>query len=169
MAVFYLDTSAIVKRYRNEIGTEVVDELLERPLAEDRFFISLFSVLEMTSRFTRLVKGNELSEKEGVEALARFERDVQERFRVYPHLDEVAFQEAVLAAEEHGLRAGDAIHLATAKRLFALAPGLELVMVASDRELLDAAQAEGYTTLDPQDARALETLHQIRSSGHRPV
>lgn len=36
MAVIYLDTSAIVKRYRTEKGTDVVEELYERLVGFER-------------------------------------------------------------------------------------------------------------------------------------
>ncbi len=49
MTVFYLDTSAIIKRYRRESGTDLVDQLLESPRAEDRFCTSFLTVLELTS------------------------------------------------------------------------------------------------------------------------
>jgi hypothetical protein len=43
MPLFYLDTSALVKRYRTEQGTEVVEQLLTNFSPEDRFFTSFLS------------------------------------------------------------------------------------------------------------------------------
>src|SRR5438067_1005039 len=54
MAVFYLDTSAIVKRYRVEQGTDVLDKLFDQRTPNDRFFTSFLSVLAVTSAALRL-------------------------------------------------------------------------------------------------------------------
>ena len=56
MPVFYIDTSALVKRYRTEQGTGVVEVLLSDPRPEDRFFLSFLSVIELTSGILRLGK-----------------------------------------------------------------------------------------------------------------
>ena len=40
MPVYYLDTSAIVKRYRNEPGTEAIDRLFDEPQADTKFYTS---------------------------------------------------------------------------------------------------------------------------------
>ena len=53
MPLFYLDTSALVKRYRTERGTEVVEQLLANFPPEDRFFTSFLSIIELTSAILR--------------------------------------------------------------------------------------------------------------------
>ena len=54
MAVFYLDTSVLVKRYRTEQGSEVVEELLANPSPDERFFTCFLSIIELTSGVLRL-------------------------------------------------------------------------------------------------------------------
>ena len=63
MPVFYIDTSALVKRYRTEQGTGVVEGLLSDPRPEDRFFLSFLSVIELTSATLRLAGGRQLREE----------------------------------------------------------------------------------------------------------
>lgn len=161
MAVFYVDTSALVKRYRTELGTEVVEELLGTPRPQDRFFISFLSIIELTSGVLRLAKGSQLREDTAQEILARFRDDVREAFRVWP-LDEDIAVAAVTAAEEHRLRSADSIHLATAQAIASLVSGTRVVMVSSDQELLDAAEAAGLAPIDPQGGDAAEKLRQAR-------
>lgn len=161
MAVFYLDTSALVKRYRTELGSGVVEELLASPRPQDRFFVSFLSIIELTSGVLRLAKGRQLREDTAQEVLARFRSDVRDLLRVWP-LDEDAATDAVTVAEQHRLRSADAIHLAAAQAIASLVSGTRVVMVSSDRELLDAAEAAGLTPLDPQAADAAERLRQIR-------
>lgn len=49
MPVFYLDTSAIIKRYYLEQGSDIVDELFEQPLPGDGFHTSFLTLLEVAS------------------------------------------------------------------------------------------------------------------------
>lgn len=161
MAFYYLDTSAIVKRYRVELGTDVIDELLGSQVGDERFYVSQFAILEITSRIMRLVKGGQLTQDLGNQILARF---WLEGFRFFP-LDDLTFQQAVLVAERHELRAGDAVQLASAIRISDLTQGATLVFVSSDKELLDAANGHGFTTLDPEHMGALQALRKLRAAG----
>lgn len=62
MTVFYLDTSAIVKRYRTEEGTEFIDRLFEKiEKSKHRLATSFLSVLEFISALRRLLKAKEIT------------------------------------------------------------------------------------------------------------
>lgn len=161
MPVFYLDTSALVKRYRAEQGTEVIEQLLSNPSPEDRFFISFLSIIELTSAVLRLVRGGQLREASANELLATFRGDVRDLFRVWP-LNEDITTHAVAVVEAHRLRSADALHLATAERVASLASGTQIVMVSSDQELLVAADAAGLIPPDPQSPGSAEKLKQLR-------
>src|SRR3989304_184472 len=128
MPVFYPGTSALVKRYRTELGTEVGEELLGNPRPQDRFFVSFLSIIELTSGVLRLARGGQLREDIAQEILARFRHDVRDLLRVWP-LDEDAATDAVAVAEQHRLRSADSIHLATAQAIASLASGTRVVMV----------------------------------------
>jgi len=163
MPVFYIDTSALVKRYRTEQGAGVVEVLLSDPLPEDRFFLSFLSVIELTSGILRLARGRQLREETASEILARFRRDIRSTlFRIWPLNEEVA-ADALSQVEEHRLRSADAIHLATAQKIASLASGATVVMVSSDQELLDATHATGLAILDPRAPGSLEKLKQLRA------
>ena len=58
---YYLDTSAIVKRYLQEQGTEVMDRLLDGTAPDNRFYTSWLSILELTSAILRLANGGQLT------------------------------------------------------------------------------------------------------------
>ncbi len=83
--------------------------------------------------------------------LARFRQDFHETIRVLPLTDAIV-KSAVAVVEQHQLRSGDAIRLATAATIFRLVPELETVMVSSDRELLEAAMRSAMAVLNPLDA-----------------
>jgi len=162
MTIYYIDTSAIVKRYHAETGTEVVDKLLDEPSSDDRCYTSFLSVLELTSSVVRLAKGRQLREKMAHEVIARFRQDLHDIFRIWP-LDDQVVSAAIPVIERYGLRSADALHLATALSIFAFAGDMNQVMVSSDTELLQAATLSKITALDPQDENALDTLLQLRT------
>jgi len=83
--------------------------------------------------------------------LDRFQQDFHETIRVLP-LTEAIVNGAVAVVEQHQLRSGDAIHLATAATIFRLVPELETVLVSSDRELMEAAMRSAMAVLNPLDA-----------------
>ena len=151
MSIYYLDTSAIVKLYVDEPGTEVMDRLLDGIGSGDRFYTSWLSILELTSVILRLAKGGRLTPEAADHILARFRNDIEETIRSWP-LDDSVLSAAMAVVERHALRSADAIHLATAASIFSLAPESETVLVSSDRELLQAAEQSGMGVLDPQDA-----------------
>ncbi len=66
-------------------------------------------------------------------------------------------------AGNHGLRASDALHLATALAAHD-AFGLPVVMVASDRELEAATRAEALGCLNPEALDALTRLRSLQSA-----
>jgi predicted nucleic acid-binding protein len=65
-------------------------------------------------------------------------------------------ERAAALAREHGLRAADAIHLASSTL------NDQLIVVSSDHDLLDAARTEGSATLDPEAAEAMKALAAYR-------
>ncbi|MBI4499141.1 MAG: type II toxin-antitoxin system VapC family toxin [Chloroflexi bacterium] len=163
MPLFYVDTSALVKRYRVEQGTDVVNLLFQDLLPEDRFYTSFLTALEMSSAFYRLVGAGQLREIEARQVLARFRRDLLDEFHVWLLTNDVVAAAEPLV-ETYRLRTADALHLASALAVIGLVPTTPAVMVSSDRELLRAATAAGLTVLDPTDADALNRLRQIRTA-----
>ena len=150
MPVYYLDTSVIVKRYLQEQGTEVMDRLLDGTAPDNHFYTSWLSIVELTSAILRLANGGQLTRDAADTVLARFQLDIGETFQLWP-LDNSILSTAISVVEQHQLRSGDAIHLATAAIIFRLAPESETVLVSSDRELLEAAVGSGMAVLNPQN------------------
>ena len=89
MPLFYLETSAIVKHYRSEPGSDVLSELLTAPPERDRFWTSLLSIVEVSAAIYRQVGAGRLREPEAQEALARFRTTRRERLTVRPLSDQV--------------------------------------------------------------------------------
>ena len=155
---YYLDASATLKLYlTNELGTDFMRILLEDAAPNELFFISTFGVLEINAAIRRRIRDDRLM----YEALRLFIQDLVRLFRVIPTSDGVLHQ-AMSVVENHRLRAGDAIHLATALSIAAIAIP-QVFIVSSDAELLEASEEAGIGALDPQASDAIDSLRQIRA------
>ncbi|MCK5291433.1 MAG: type II toxin-antitoxin system VapC family toxin [Thermoplasmata archaeon] len=146
--IYYFDSSALVKRYHSERGTETVDKILDELGKGDEGVISHFAILEIVSALRRKLKSKEIRKEVFDMAIAAFLSDVTEYFSVRP-IDERTLSLATNLVIEHGLKAADSLHLATAKEIAGFT-GKSVVFVASDRELLDVAALERMQTLDPE-------------------
>jgi hypothetical protein len=74
IARYFLDSSALVKRYHRESGSPDVDQLLAAP--DNQIIISRLALVELHSSFARLVRENVLSESDINKVVSRLEADV---------------------------------------------------------------------------------------------
>lgn len=138
----YLDTSALIKRFVQEPGSDVVAELLESdaPVATAKIAFA-----EVYSGLTRRFRGGDLSGRAYALVCRQFERDWPGYLRVDLH-DDILISARDLI-RRHSLRAFDAIHLASALSL-RRALGEEVTFAASDERLVRAASTERLATLN---------------------
>lgn len=139
MTVF-IDTSAVVKLYVPERQHQVVRA------RTDHMVVSALTGVELASALGRKHRLGELHAADAAALYAAFDADVHEdagRFSVVALRRDVLAQ-AVEAATRHGLRAYDAVQLATAMVARAALGRLE-DFVAFDASLRPAAAAEGFT------------------------
>lgn len=153
MTAYFFDSSAVVKRYVNETGTPWVISITD-PTAGTRVYVTAITGVEVVSAITRrLINAKNISQADAAAALGSFRRDFSSEYRVITVSDPVIAR-AMALAEQYGLRGYDAVQLAAAvemndRRLTLGAP--PLTMVASDKDLLVAATAEGLTADDPNN------------------
>ena len=76
--MLFVDTSALVKRYSEEVGTAVVDELIED--TDEPILITSLTVIEMTSAFRRKFNRGELTEHQRDDLLIAFFEEATERY-----------------------------------------------------------------------------------------
>jgi predicted nucleic acid-binding protein len=145
MAVYFVDSSALVKRYRFEAGSERVAKLLG---VTDSLIVARLTQVEITSAIVRRGRANGLTDIHAGTAIATFERDLRVFFDIV-ELDAPVFALAIEMARKHGLRAADAIQLACAILARADAAGQDFNIVSSDLELNAAAEDEGMSVVDP--------------------
>jgi predicted nucleic acid-binding protein len=160
MPLFYLDTSALIKRYRSELGTVLLDALFEERLAPDQFVSSFLTVLELTSVVYRLRTAGELGENVARELLSRFRLHIDELVQIWPLNDDVVGS-AVRVIEDFHPRAADALHLATALAI-TNAVNLQVVFITADQDLMRASSEAGLLCINPAQDGALQELRQMR-------
>ena len=148
---FYLDASALAKRYVVEQGTLVVNHLFRRVARDDMMCLTL-GTLEVISVFVRKKNAGVVPDTVFRQAMTDFRSEVIDaaNFPKIPATDSVVNAAAPLVAK-HALNATDAVILRSVLDLVATlhTTGDALVLVTSDQRLLRAAQAEGVLTFDP--------------------
>ena len=147
MALYYLDTSALVKLYVREPGTDRMLQLANRTASNQLAVLALAQV-EIWSALRRRERAREISRVAADQVLASFQRHLESKFLRQAVTDAI-LDEACNLIDKHGLTAFDAIQLAG---YFALrtASGKNIpTFVSADRELLHAAEADAVPVMDP--------------------
>jgi predicted nucleic acid-binding protein len=141
--ILYVDTSAVVKALLLEVGSTDVERWYARA---DEVAASVITYAEACAALGHSARMHGSDSATLAASVATLEAQWDEFF-VLP----VPEREAGQAALRHGLRGMDAVQLATALELRALAsaqaPGVEVVVASYDRRLLEAAEREGFATL----------------------
>jgi len=147
---YYLDTSALVKRYAQEAGTAWVINLTDPSAGHDIYIVRIAGP-ELIAALFRKVRTREISQEEAVRAAANFRTDFRAQYQITEVTTSLA-NRAMELAEKHGLRGYDAVHLAAAVELHTVRDRMELlplVFISADNDLNMAAHAEGLVTDDP--------------------
>ena len=145
MAVYFLDTSAVVKRYVQETGTAWIRALTDP--AEGHFlYWARITDVELTAALARRRRQANLSPVQAAAALRQFRTDFVQDFRI-AEITIPLLQRASDLTDMHVLRAYDAVQLALALEVQSQIPSL--VLVSADQGLNAAAAAEGLPVEDP--------------------
>jgi predicted nucleic acid-binding protein len=156
MASFYCDSSALVKYYIVESGTEWVRSLIDsRPDDEwaNSIFTSALTWAEVISAFAKRHRMGDISTHLYRALTARFLREARLRYGRL-RVNDALIDLAVELVRRHPLRAYDAVQLATALLLnrSLLADELpSLTFVSADDVLCEAARAEGLPAENPNE------------------
>ena len=152
MSAYFLDTSALVKRYISEAGTTWIRNLT-RTHANNDILIARITQTEVTSAVYRRHRGGNLTLKAAKLLRATFSSHSTHQYLIV-EISQSVVERASDYSATYPLRAYDAVQLAAAfeanQRLISQAlPALTLL--ASDKKLLTAAIAEGLTVDDPNN------------------
>lgn len=150
MRVFFLDSSAIVKRYGREPGSAWIKELTHRREG-NRIYIARITGVEVVSAITRKARDGGISHADATVSLALFRRDLSSKYfavEVTPAL----VSSAMWLAERYALRGYDAVQLAAALNVnnhWIAESTMAITLISADIALNEAALAEGLAVDDP--------------------
>jgi len=155
MARYFLDSSALVKRYHDEPGSERLAELFAA--SGNRFFVARLALVELHSTFARLVRDGTYPAPEMHKVLGRLAADVASGMLTVVAVSSQRFDAAANILQTIGLtqniRTLDALHLATAQSLNTRSRLSSFL--AADKRLLASATACGLAVeeIGEQNAR----------------
>ena len=150
MADFFADSSVLVKRHVNEIGSNWFRALAD-PRTGNVIITARVSIIEVYSAFNRRRREASLSFNDYAQLAGDFALISGAEYQMVEFTAAVVGHARVLL-ERHPLRAYDAIQLASASVAgeALVADGLaEPIFLAADDRLLDAARAEGMVVDNP--------------------
>lgn len=147
----FFDTSALVKRYHREVGTDVVDiAFANKGMVK---VISDISVVECYSAFAKKVRTGEVTVEDFRETIREIAEDVRSGVIELAFFGDSEKKEAAVLIEKHGLsrnlRTLDAMQLAVMKRLGS--QGITHVYCA-DRPFAALVKEEGFSVIDPEES-----------------
>ncbi len=152
MGAYFLDSSAVVKRYVRETGSDFVDELAASD-NDNTIFLADITRVEVAAAIARRLKGGSVAKQDARDALIAFDYDLASRY-VPLEISPILLTDAMSLATKHALRGYDAVQLAAALKVnsdLLLDRLPTLTLVSADSELNDAATAEGLTVENPND------------------
>jgi predicted nucleic acid-binding protein len=143
MTNYFVDSSALAKRYRVEPGSIRLSALLR---TADQIFISRLTVIEVSAALVRRARQAKAPEDLKI-ALDLLDFEVGNTFDVL-ELDEPVPTHALAATRQYGLRGADAIQFAAAI-VARRRKSNQVTFVSCDDELNAAAAAEGWQVENP--------------------
>ncbi len=146
MSCYFLESTAFAKLFVQEQGTDALIRLMEA-VEDNRKLISASTPLEVYAAVRRRERNGDISAEDASAALdiLRLEaaRMVQEP------LNPAVLEAARQLLDRTTLRWPDALQLAAALVARDMFQGTEIIFVSASTQLLEAAKAEGFRTLDP--------------------
>ncbi len=152
MSSFFLDSSALVKRYLTETGSAWVREIT-RPTAHTSTVVEITLVEVAAALAARHRASGGISRQDRDATVNLLARHFETEYQLIP-VSRFILDRAVILTQNHRLRGYDAVQLAAAlaTNQSLLRAGLPaLTFVAADRDLLAAAHQEGLQVENPND------------------
>lgn len=160
MGTYFLDTSAIIKRYILEQGQAWIISLCD-PAQGHVLYISQVARVETVATICRRAREQSITLSERDRLIETFRRDSQKSYNTWPVTSDI-YDAAGDLCRSHRLRAYDAVQLACvlAVREYARAnEAPEPIFVCADLALLNVATTEGLSIENPSNHS------QIKSAG----
>lgn len=148
-AVYFVDSSALIKAYVSENGTPTVKAALAS--LAGYVYISSQVMLETAAVMARLRRTRALRPKLYVQARADFLAHCRPRFHVV-HPPAAVVNATLVMIEAYRMRSAggfDLLHIATAEYIRSLRPEGRLSLMCCDEGLRGVAEERGFDVFDP--------------------
>ena len=145
-----MDSSCLVKRYVNEIGSRWVLSITD-PVAGNEIYTVRITGVEIVSAVSRRKRDGTIISDDAAMVIATLENDLLNEYQII-EVTEQLVNRAMTLAEIYDLRGFDAVQLAAACEVQALCitSGIPpLSFLSADKVLNAAATAEGLSVDDP--------------------
>jgi uncharacterized protein len=152
MGIYFLDSSALVKRYVSEAGSLWVIQLLD-PALKHNIFIAAIASVEMIAAISRRARSGSLTAQAASTICSQIKADLTTDFEII-EITEMVISSAMQLAETYQLRGYDAVQLAAAVAVNQLCIAHNLtsvIFISADHELNAAAGREGLTIENPNN------------------
>lgn len=149
---YFLDTSALVKRYVPEIGSDWILSITD-PATSNDLAISQITWVEVHSAFARRLRDGSLSADRFDLILQKVREDFENEYQIVD-VDRTLIETAGELVLRHPLRAYDSVQLASALRVQSMlisVQNTQLIFVSADNRLLNIAQSEGLAIDNPNN------------------
>ncbi len=147
MAIYYLESSALVKLYIHEPGTQRLLALAASD-AGHRFSMLFLAPVEFRAAVRRRQRNKDIAARAADALLESFREHAEGRFLIQPFSDALTDVASALI-DGYGLRGYDAMQLAGYILLRSVSVMDEPIFVCADKALLSAARNEGCAVMDP--------------------
>jgi predicted nucleic acid-binding protein len=156
MALYFFDTSALVKRYALEDGRKWVQGLTD-PAISNQIYIARITGAEVIAAIMQNVRERHTTSADATKVIADFRFDFANQYQVV-EITEAVVARAMALIESYKLRGYDGVQLATALELNDLilstglpaAGGSALSLASADGDINLAAAAEALSVENPQ-------------------
>jgi predicted nucleic acid-binding protein len=145
----YFDTSAFVKRYCEEEGSEMVNEIFE---SENEIVTSYWTLAEATAAIDKKVTKGQISREERDFVLSLLLSDVLDRHITFVKISNEFIEAMVEMILVHHISADDAL------QLFSCIVSFSPIFLASDKGLVRAAKREGLKAFNVENSEERERL-----------
>ncbi len=145
MRFFYLDTTALVKHYHLELGSRVVDDLIQHP--GHAVVLGQPTIADLYALLNRRVETGEITRDDYFTTVVTFEAEMAQGRYQFLDVDIATLKNIRLLILRHNrLGVQQGLHLALSMELLSLKP----TVVTTDSTLLSACEAEGLKVMNPE-------------------
>lgn len=149
MRHLFFDTSALVKRYYDEPGTELVDSLVTDD--DTKVILTSIAVIETVSAFRRKYNREDIGDAVLDDLLASFFEEALSDFPILPTEESLLANSFDLVLNDD-LRTLDSLQLSAA---VSVSKDVEdMVFVCADGELVSVAKSKGLDTINSDEETA---------------